>query len=72
MAFMANPRRYRDDRSRVVYAVLYLDYVAHSWFEPYIFASEPAPFMDDWSLFEKEITAMFGDPDEIATAERRI
>lgn len=29
-------------------------------------------FMDDYSLFEKEITTLFGDPDAEATAEHKL
>jgi hypothetical protein len=49
-----------------------LSYMAHAWFEPFIFTDEPPPFLDNWTLFEREITNMFGDPDEVATAERAI
>lgn len=76
MVFMANPLAYDSERAKVMYTASYLDAVALSWFETYIFMNESDPdyphFMDNYSLFEKELVTLFGDPDAAATAEHKL
>jgi hypothetical protein len=74
MCFLANPTRFADERSKVVFAGSYLSSVAQAWFEPFVFAEEGAAsgLFRSFARFEEELTRMFGNPDEVASAERKI
>lgn len=74
MMFRANPKKFPDQQSQVLYAASYLEAVAQAWFEPYLFAQEEETpeFLTSFSKFEEELTTLFGDPDAVATAEYKI
>ncbi|CAD6970757.1 unnamed protein product, partial [Tilletia controversa] len=66
--------RFPDDESKINYAISFLRDDAMAWIEP--FATKPSEdqpaYMKNYSLFIKELKTIFGDPDEVATAERSI
>jgi Retrotransposon gag protein len=74
MNFLANPSRFTDEPSKVVFAGSYLSSVAQAWFEPFVFAEEgtAAGLFQNFAGFEEELTRMFGDPNEVASAERKL
>jgi hypothetical protein len=74
MNFLANPSRFADEPSKVVFAGSYLSSVAQAWFEPFIFAEEGTAvgLFQSFARFEEELARMFGDPNEVASAERKI
>ncbi|KAE8263680.1 hypothetical protein A4X09_0g7165, partial [Tilletia walkeri] len=66
--------RFPDDKTKITYAISFLRDEAMSWIEPFA-NKEPIDqpdFMKDFRLFVKELKTIFGDPDEVATAERQI
>jgi hypothetical protein len=74
MNFLANPSRFADEPSKVVFAGSYLSSVAQAWFEPFVFAEEgtASGLFQSFARFEEELARMFGDPNEVASAERKI
>jgi hypothetical protein len=73
MIFMTNhPQCFPNKRRKVFYTASYFDSIAQSWWEPYITADPVPAFLDNWELFQKELIAMFGNPNDIATAERNL
>jgi hypothetical protein len=74
MNFLANPSRFVDEPSKVVFAGSYLSSVAQAWFEPFVFAEEgtASGLFQSFAGFEEELSRMFGDPNEVASAERKI
>lgn len=68
--FLCNPHKFRNDRIKVLYAGSYLSGVAGDWFDPYTNTNDSSgTLLEDWNLFEEEITSMFGDSNLEATAE---
>jgi hypothetical protein len=74
MNFLASPSRFADERSKVIFAGSYLSLVAQAWFEPFVFAEEGASsdLFRSFARFEEELARMFGNPDEVASMERKI
>jgi hypothetical protein len=74
MNFLANPSRFADESSKVIFAGSYLSSVAQAWFEPFVFAEEgtASGLFQSFAGFEEELSRMFGDPNEVASAERKI
>ncbi|KAE8219386.1 hypothetical protein CF319_g6910, partial [Tilletia indica] len=77
----SNPRepktqsaRFPDDDTKINYAVSFLRDDAMAWVEPFASKTpeEQPAFMKSYHLFIKELKTIFGDPDEVATAERNI
>ena len=72
LIFMARPKTYPDDRSKVTYAISYLRGTALQWFEPYLlegFTPDPPLFMTDYSAFQEELRLNFGPYDTTGAAE---
>lgn len=72
MVIGLQPSRFPTENSKVLYAASYLRDTAFLWFQPYLAAENPPAWLDDFNAFCKELRAMFGDPDEVATAERHL
>lgn len=72
MVIGLQPSRFPTENSKVLYAASYLRDTAFLWFQPYLAAENPPTWLDDFNQFCKELRAMFGDPDEVATAERHL
>jgi len=74
IVFSTQPMRYPDEKTKISYAISFLRDDAMAWIEP--FANKPIydqpDFMKNFDLFVKELKTIFGDPDEVATAERQI
>ncbi|KAE8202361.1 hypothetical protein CF327_g7830, partial [Tilletia walkeri] len=66
--------RFPDDDTKINYAVSFLRDDAMAWVEPFASKTpeEQPAFMKNYNLFIKELKTIFGDPDEVATAERNI
>ena len=66
--------RFPDDITKINYAISYLRDDAMAWVQPFAskpFDQQPA-FLKNFNLFVQELKNIFGDPDEVATAERNI
>lgn len=72
LVFAMQGSRFPDETSKVYYAGSFLRDTAFLWFQPYVTADPQPGFMKSWTLFKVELKSMFGDPDEIATAERQL
>lgn len=74
MMFKANPRKFTNERAKVLFAASYLESVAHAWFEPFLFDDNENdhPFLSSFTLFEEELNSLFGDPNAELTAERKL
>jgi len=72
--FQGNPRTYRDDLTKITYAVAHLSDSAQLWYEPYFYnAPNPPPlFCSNWEEFKRELSAQFGNPHEERDAEREL
>jgi hypothetical protein len=72
LVFSAQPLRFSDDKSKVLYAASLLRGSAFSWIQPYLDMDDPLVWMNDFSLFAAEINAVFGDPDLASNNFRRL
>lgn len=68
----AQPSRFPDDRAKVVYTGSFLRGTAYSWFQPIVDREDGHPLLDDFPKFSKNLEAIFGDPDEVATSDRQL
>ncbi|CAD6929902.1 unnamed protein product [Tilletia controversa] len=66
--------RFPDDRSKITFAISFFRDEAMSWIEPFANKDplDQPDFMKIYRLFVNELKTIFGDPDEVATAERQI
>jgi hypothetical protein len=72
LVFKMQPSRFPDEETKVLYAGSYLRDTAFLWFQPFVTAIPSPPFMQNFNLFCTELKRSFGDPDEVATAERSL
>src|SRR5215469_2216095 len=72
VVFAAQPAKFTNDQSKVLYAASYLRGAAFTWVQPYIDMTDPPAWMTDFSLFAAEINSVFGDPDMAANNFRRL
>ena len=64
--------RFQTERQKVLYAASFLRDSAYSWFQPFLEQSPAPDLLDDFDEFAKKLSAVYGDPDQTATAERDI
>ena len=72
MVITLQATRFPSEVSKVLYAGSFLRDTAFLWFQPYVTADPQPTFMTDFKEFCRELKNTFGDPDEIATAERQL
>ena len=72
MVIVLQPTRFATEVAKVLYMGSYLRGTAFLWFQPYVTAEPQPGFMSDFKEFCKELRHTFGDPDEVATAERQL
>ena len=77
LKFNGQPSKFPDEASKVLYAGSYLRGPAFTWFQPLLLAAnkEPpqiVPEFQSFKTFSKSISAVYGDPDLEASAERRL
>jgi Ty3 transposon capsid-like protein len=65
----ARPTEFPDERSKIVYAISYLEGSALSWAYPLFRKADPPPYMTDFSLFTEKLEQTFGFP-ELLVAEQ--
>ena len=78
--FDGQPSRFKDEKSKILYAGSRLDGTAFSWFQPLIAphpgpegSTKPAPpELASFKAFSEALTVNYGDPNLEATAEREI
>lgn len=77
LKFNGQPSKFPNEASKVLYAGSYLRGPAFTWFQPLLLAAnkEPpqiVPEFQSFKAFSKSISAVYGDPDLEASAERRL
>jgi hypothetical protein len=77
LKFNGQPSKFADEKSKVLYAGSYLRGPAFTWFQPLLLATNKDPPQDvaefqSFKAFSKSISAVYGDPDLEASAERRL
>ncbi|KAE8224306.1 hypothetical protein CF326_g8058 [Tilletia indica] len=70
ISFLADPRSFRDDREKVVFAASYLRERAFAWYKPHLLLDDE--ITRDWAAFKKSFTTSLGDPDLQRTLEREL
>lgn len=74
MVITLQASRFQDEHTKVGYAATFLREEALLWLQPYL--NKPLMDQPDWmhnfDEFIKELKRIFGDPDEVATAERQL
>lgn len=74
MVITLQPSRFPDEQKKVGYAATFLRDEALLWIQPFLDKPEfeqPA-WLHSFASFTKELKRIFGDPDEVATAERML
>ena len=72
LVIQAQKSRFQTENQKVIYAATFLRGAAFSWFQPYTEKSENEPLLNNFDLFVNELYSMFGDPNQIASAERQL
>src|SRR5271154_158113 len=71
--FFRNDPSYSDDESKVTFALSYLRGTALDYFEPALMDSDDVPeWLDDWSMFVRNLRTQFGPHDPTADGEDSI
>jgi hypothetical protein len=65
VAFEVRPSKYPTEKTKVLYAVSYLEGAALAYFQPFIGKADPPSWMTNFALFADELEKCFGDPDLI-------
>src|ERR1700685_1179982 len=77
LKFNGQPSQFPNERSKILYAGSYLRGTAFSWFQPLLLAAskdppQVVPEFQSFKNFSASISAVYGDPDLQASAERRL
>ena len=71
IVFKTQPLRYASDASKVMFAGSHLTDIAYEWFHPQLSIPDN-PILTSFPAFSQALESMFGDPDIVATAERKL
>jgi len=71
IVFKTQPLRYASDASKVMFAGSHLTDIAYEWFHPQL-SIPNNPIVSSFPAFSQALESMFGDPDIVATAERKL
>ena len=72
---LTQPKKFQTEKQKVLYAGSILRGDAFNWLEPYLHPKENGtvvPWQESFELFVAELVTHWGDPDEVATAERKL
>ena len=72
LIFDVKPRTYATERSRVLYALQYLEGNAKRHFRRFIEAASNDPKVNQWDPFVQELETVFGEPDRLGRASDKI
>jgi hypothetical protein len=72
LVFEAKPRTYATERSKIIYAISFLDGSASFYFRPHISEKVPPPWMTDFSSFADHLKSVFGNPDVIGDVTHQL
>jgi len=78
LKFGGQPSRFQDERAKVMYAGARLEGSAFGWFQPLVARWDttgvlpPPAELSSFETFATELTALYGDPNLAASAEREI
>ncbi|MBW0494355.1 hypothetical protein O181_034070 [Austropuccinia psidii MF-1] len=73
--FHNDPENFSQDRKKVLYATSFLIGRAAKWIEPYLSNltnKDPNLLLNYWNLFEYQLFALFGDPNQVRKAEAEL
>jgi hypothetical protein len=70
LKYFAEPSRFTTDEVKIAYAGALLRGNAYSWFRPLLTSNDD--IIHDYELFQAALEQVFGDPDEVQTAEREL
>jgi len=73
LIFHNDPKMFKNDKKKVLYASSFLTGKAGKWIEPYLTQLEnedPTYLLNSWSTFESQLFTLFGDPNELKKAEQ--
>lgn len=74
LKFVGQKSKFQTETAKIMYAGSRLRGFAYTWFEPILDSESgiPKPEMTSFKAFSDSLTAMYGNPDKQATAERQI
>jgi hypothetical protein len=70
--FMAKPRKFPNERDKVLFAASYLRDLANQWWMPLLTQVPPPPLLDDWATFSDELFQMFSNQHLQTTSQNAI
>lgn len=66
------PHKFHSDQTKVSFTASFLRDKALQWFQPHLEEKPQPPWLSDFELFVEQLRTNFGDPDRVATAERKL
>ncbi|MBW0482587.1 hypothetical protein O181_022302 [Austropuccinia psidii MF-1] len=72
LIFHNDLKNFSQDRKKILYATSFLIGRSEKWIEHYlsnITNQDPYYLLNSWTLFESQLFTLFGDPNEVRTAE---
>lgn len=70
--FQADPDSFADDRTKVIFAISYLEDAALQWIRPFLLRFQPDPILESWAMFSQGLHSMFGDKNMTIKAAQKI
>jgi hypothetical protein len=71
LALALRPSEHPDDKTKILYAISYLEGGALSWAHPLFSRTDPPPYMSDFELFVEKLEQTFGDPELLVSEQLR-
>jgi len=72
LVIQAQPSRFVTERQKVIFTATFLRGSAFSWLQPYLEAIETPILLSNFESFINELKRVFGDPNQVASAERKL
>jgi len=72
LVLQSQPSRFPNERFKTAFAASYLRGPAFAWIQPYLDMNESPAILNNFELFVKELSTVFGDPDQVSAAERQL
>ncbi|MBW0479981.1 hypothetical protein O181_019696 [Austropuccinia psidii MF-1] len=75
LIFHNDPENLSQERKKVIYATSFHIGRAEKWIKPYLSNltnQDPSYLLNSWTLFESQLFALFGDPNEVRKAEEEL
>ena len=72
LVIQAQPVTFATEHQKVIYTSTFLRGNAFSWLQPYLEKSPTPVIINNFSVFIKELSRVFGDPNQVSSTERQI